>query len=218
MMAGSSSRPSRITGRIPGLVPGRESVLTRSGEPVRRKMTEAPEPKDKLDATTIVVVNGPEDETFDWRQVDWRRVEDERTAVAAADLHGIAGGGPRKGPQSAEVDAAFAREHAPERAAGDGAQRRSSDGGRGRRGGAHPGGQDANWPKGCSTGAEPFKALPVRRVYIPKRGSSTKRRPLGIPVIADRVHQARGRQRAGARVGGAVRAEVLRVSARPWLP
>jgi RNA-directed DNA polymerase len=39
--------------------------------------------------------------------------------------------------------------------------------------------------------AEPFKALPVRRVYIPKRGSRTKRRPLGIPVIADRCHQAR---------------------------
>ncbi len=39
--------------------------------------------------------------------------------------------------------------------------------------------------------AEPFKALPVRRVYIPKRGSSTKRRPLGIPVVVDRVHQAR---------------------------
>ena len=39
--------------------------------------------------------------------------------------------------------------------------------------------------------AEPFKALPVRRVYIPKRGSSTKRRPLGIPVIFDRCHQAR---------------------------
>ena len=37
----------------------------------------------------------------------------------------------------------------------------------------------------------PFKALPVRRVYIPKRGSSTKRRPLGIPVVVDRVHQAR---------------------------
>lgn len=38
--------------------------------------------------------------------------------------------------------------------------------------------------------AEPFKALPVRRVYIPKRGSSTKRRPLGIPVLS-RCHQAR---------------------------
>ena len=29
--------------------------------------------------------------------------------------------------------------------------------------------------------AEPFKAQPVRRVCIPKRGSSTKHRPLGIP-------------------------------------
>jgi hypothetical protein len=42
-------------------------VLTRSGEPVRRKMTEAPEPEDKLDAATKVAVNGPEDATFDWR-------------------------------------------------------------------------------------------------------------------------------------------------------
>jgi hypothetical protein len=38
---------------------------------------------------------------------------------------------------------------------------------------------------------EPFKALPVGWVYIPKRGSRTKRRPLGIPVILDRCHQAR---------------------------
>jgi hypothetical protein len=76
-MAVPSRWPSRITGRISGRVPGRESALTRSGEPVRRKMTEAPEPEDKLDATAVVVVNGPEDAPFDWRQVDWRRVEDD---------------------------------------------------------------------------------------------------------------------------------------------
>ena len=43
-----SSWSSWITGRIPGLVPGRESALTRSGEPVKRKMTMTPEPTDKL--------------------------------------------------------------------------------------------------------------------------------------------------------------------------
>jgi RNA-directed DNA polymerase len=37
---------------------------------------------------------------------------------------------------------------------------------------------------------EPFKAQPVRRAHIPKPGTA-KRRPLGIPVIVDRVHQAR---------------------------
>ena len=34
-----------------------------------------PEPEDKLDAATTVVVSGPEDATLDWRQVDWRACE-----------------------------------------------------------------------------------------------------------------------------------------------
>ncbi|ORV77346.1 group II intron reverse transcriptase/maturase [Mycobacterium gastri] len=35
--------------------------------------------------------------------------------------------------------------------------------------------------------------IPVRRVYIPKAGNRAKLRPLGIPVLMDRCHQARVR-------------------------
>jgi RNA-directed DNA polymerase len=38
-----------------------------------------------------------------------------------------------------------------------------------------------------------WRPSPVRRVYIPKAGDKTKMRPLGIPVILDRCHQARVR-------------------------
>src|SRR6266568_3491158 len=38
-----------------------------------------------------------------------------------------------------------------------------------------------------------WKPRAVRRVYIPKAGDRTKLRPLGIPVIMDRCHQARVR-------------------------
>jgi RNA-directed DNA polymerase len=153
-------------------------------------MTNAPEPEDKLDATTDVVVNGPEDAPFDWRQINWRRVEDEVrrlrqrifTASKAGDLARVRN--LQKLMLRSRANTLLSVRRVTERNAG--------------RLTAGVDGEVVLTPQAKARLAdrvhqntEPFKALPVRRVYIPKRGSATKRRPLGIPVIADRAHQAR---------------------------
>src|SRR6516164_2696428 len=172
-MAGPSGRSSRITGRIPGLVPGLERVLTRSGEPVEKKMTEAPEPKDKLDAATAsaVVVSGPEDDALRWRQVDWRRAEaDVRrlrqrifTASKAGDLARVRR--LQKLMLCSRANTLISVRRVTERNAGrltagiDGEVALTSK-------------AKANLVLRMQRQTEPFVALPVRRVYIPKRGSA----------------------------------------------
>jgi RNA-directed DNA polymerase len=170
-------------------VPGRESVLTRSGEPVRSKMTQAPESTDKLDATTNVVVNGPENAPLDWDQINWRQVEENVrrlrqrifTASQAGDLSRVRS--LQKLMLRSRSNALLSVRRVTERNAGrltpgvDGevaltAQAKMQLVARM----LHP--------------IEPFTAMPVRRVYIPKPGSK-KQRPLGIPVLSDRAHQAR---------------------------
>jgi RNA-directed DNA polymerase len=165
-----------------------ERALTRSGEPVKRKAMMTPEPKDKLDAAIHVVVSGPEDATLDWRQIDWRAIEGQVrrlrqrifTASKAGDLARV-----RRLQRlmlRSRANTLLSVRRVTERNAG--------------RLTAGVDGEVMLTPEAKLELADrvqhppdAFKALPVRRVYIPKAGG--KRRPLGIPVILDRVHQAR---------------------------
>jgi RNA-directed DNA polymerase len=146
-----------------------------------------PEPEDKLDA--VNAVSGPEDANLDWRQVDWRQAEENVrrlrqrifTATKAGDL-----------PRVRRLQKLMLRSHSNTLLS----VRRVTE----RNAGRLTAGVDgevvltpeakAELVSRVQDSREPFKALPVRRVYIPKPGSN-KRRPLGIPVILDRVHQAR---------------------------
>jgi RNA-directed DNA polymerase len=149
------------------------------------------EPEDKLDttATSVGVVSGPEDDTLDWRQIDWRCVERgvrrlrQRifTASKAGDL-----------PRVRRLQTLMLRSHSNTLVS----VRRVTERNAGRLT-AGIDGEVVLTPKAKSElvmrvqdSREPFKALPGRRVFIPKPGTNTQR-PLGIPVLIDRVHQAR---------------------------
>ena len=149
-----------------------------------------PEPTGKLDAAAAVVVSGPEDVTLGWRQIDWRAAEASVrrlrqrifTASQAGDL-----------PRVRNLQKLMLRSRANTLVS----VRRVTERNAGRLT-AGVDGEVVLTPEAkmkladrMQHDVEPFKAQPVRRVYIPKQGSSGKRRPLGIPVLFDRAHQAR---------------------------
>ena len=162
-------------------------------------MTTTPEPKDKLGAMTgrtvalpraAVVVNGPEDDLLGWDAINWRTAEDDVrrlrqrifTASQAGDLKRVRN--LQKLMLRSRANTLLSVRRVTEHNAG-----RKTAGVDGKVVLLPAAKVDlVNW---VQHNTEPWQAQPVKRVYIPKKGSTGKRRPLGIPVIVDRCLQAR---------------------------
>jgi len=145
------------------------------------------EPKGKLGATSVV--NGPEDEPLSWESVSWLSAESNVrrlrqrifTASQAGDFKRVRN--LQKLMLRSQSNALVSVRRVTEINAG-----RKTAGIDGEV--ALTGEAKADLAEWVQRRAEPWTARPVKRVYIPKRGSAGKQRPLGIPVIADRALQA----------------------------
>jgi RNA-directed DNA polymerase len=135
----------------------------------------------------VAVVNGPEDDELDWRAIDWHKAEtDVRrlrqrifTASRNGDLNKVRN--LQKLMLRSRANALISVRRVTEINAG-----RKTAGVDGHVVVTAPG--KAMLADAVQRRAGPWKPKPVRRVYIPK--ANGKRRPLGIPVIVDRVMQA----------------------------
>jgi RNA-directed DNA polymerase len=160
--------------------------------------SEPPEPKGKLDAmltdteVDAVTANGPKDVLPAWDAIDWRTCEDEvrrlrqRIFKAAQEQDWPRVRNLQKLMLRSRSNTLMSVRQVTQRNTGrmtagiDGEVALTS---RAR------GEVAARVHRSVST----WKPVAVRRVYIPKASNPAKSRPLGIPVILDRCHQARVR-------------------------
>src|SRR2546430_3996350 len=143
-----------------------------------------PEPRDKLDTTTV---NGPEDEVLDWDAVDWRQAEDSVrrlrqrifTASKAGDLKKVRN--LQKLMLCSRSNALVSVRRVTEVNAG-----RKTAGVDGRI--VLGSWEKADMAAWLQHGADAWRPRPVRRGYVPK--SNGRRRGLGVPGIPHPALQA----------------------------
>src|SRR5438874_7605401 len=139
------------------------------------------------DAVPAGLVNGPEDDPTHWFEIDWDQVEDEVrrlrqrifTASQAGDLKQVRN--LQKLMLRSRANALMSVRRVTELSAG-----RKTAGVDGKIVVSAP--EKAALADRVRRHAHTVTAQPVKRVYIPK--ANGQQRPLGIPVIVDRVRQA----------------------------
>ena len=161
-------------------------MLTWAGEPLNFEASGLREPRGKLDT---IMVNGPED-VFDWDAVNWRAHEQDvarlrqRIFKATREQDWATARSLQKMMLASWSNTLLSVRQVTQR--NTGRQTAGVDG------------EIALTPQARAEVAvqvhrsrSSWDPLPVRRVYVPK--ANGKQRPLGIPVIMDRCHQARVR-------------------------